>query len=146
VKHQYTSPLLIVEDNPEDFASILRTVRKAGYDNPVTQCADGDEALDYLYHRGKFSDPSSAPRPCFILLDLNLPGTDGRDVLAEIKRDPGLSTIPVVIFTSSTEHRDVLQCYRAGANAYIQKPHELARYLATVTLLAQHWLGMVVSA
>src|SRR3954452_2334331 len=83
-------PILLVEDSPEDFETTERAFRRSGLKNPIFRCADGDEALDFLYRRGRYSGPQQAPRPGVILLDLNLPGTDGREVLNEIKTDPDL--------------------------------------------------------
>ena len=96
-------PLLLVEDSPEDRTATLRAFKKAGLGNPVFTCENGDDALDYLYQRGSYSDPLSAPRPGVILLDLNMPGTDGRDVLADIKSNDELKTIPVVVLTTSND-------------------------------------------
>ena len=90
----------------------------------MLHCASGDDALDFLYHRGRYT-PATAPRPGIILLDLNLPGTDGREVLAEIKAEHGLADIPVVVLTTSADQRDVEACYQAGANSYVQKPVDL---------------------
>ena len=114
--------ILVVEDSPEDFEATRRALLKSGLRNGIRHCKNGEEALDYLHRRGPYQDPQSAPRPSMILLDLNMPGTDGRDVLTEIKSDASLKTIPVVILTTSTEERDVEACYAAGANSFVQKP------------------------
>ena len=117
--------ILLVEDSPEDYEVTVRAFRKANLVNPVFRCQDGEEALDYLYQRGRYADPEQAPRPGLILLDLNLPGTDGREVLAQVKSDAQLRTIPVIVLTTSADERDIEGCYRAGANSYIQKPVSL---------------------
>src|SRR3954454_21049656 len=83
-------PILLVEDSPEDFETTERAFRRSGLKNPIYRCADGDEALDFLHRRGQYADPHKSPRPGVILLDLNLPGTDGREVLSDIKNDPSL--------------------------------------------------------
>lgn len=136
--------ILLVEDNPEDYEATLRAFKKAGVANPINRCEDGEEALDYLYQRGKFSDPETSPRPGIILLDLNLPGTDGREVLCEIKADPDLKQIPVVVLTTSTDDRDIRGCYSAGANSYIQKPVDLQGFVKAIEMLSGYWLQMTI--
>lgn len=112
--------------------------------NPVFHCEDGDEALDYLYRRGAYSDARKAPRPALILLDLNLPGVDGREVLAEIKADEDLKVIPVVILTTSSDERDVAGCYKAGANSYVQKSIEFDILLKAIKQIKDYWLDIVI--
>jgi CheY-like chemotaxis protein len=131
--------MLIVEDSEEDFQAFLLGLRRAGFDVPVHRCTDGDEALDYLHHRGTYAGPGAPPRPGVVILDLNLPGTDGRAVLSELKKQEKFRTIPVVIFTTSNESRDVDACYRSGANAYVQKPMELRAFMEAVSIVGQHW-------
>src|SRR3712207_4925518 len=104
--------ILLVEDSPEDYEVTVRAFRKANLANPVQRCCDGEEALDYLYRRGRYADAARAPRPGLVLLDLNLPGTDGRQVLAQVKADPQLRSIPVVVLTTSADERDIEGCYR----------------------------------
>ena len=116
--------ILIVEDSIPDFESILRAFKKLGMENKIYHCSTGDEALDFLYRRNKFSDPESAPRPDIILLDLNLPGMDGRDVLKEIKSNSDLKSIPIIVLTTSGSDWDIAQCYRNGANSYMVKAVE----------------------
>ncbi len=137
-------PILLIEDSPEDYEATLRALRKAGLANPIFRCEDGDEALDYLHRRGRYSDPAVAPRPGIILLDLNLPGTDGREVLDDIKGDDALRSIPVVVLTTSTDERDVERCYQAGANSYIKKPVDLEGFLRAVQRLKDFWFEVVV--
>lgn len=136
--------ILLVEDNPEDYETTLRAFKKAGVTNPIHRCEDGEDALDYLFHRGEYSDPKSAPRPGIILLDLNLPGTDGRQVLVEIKSDANLKQIPVVVLTTSTDHRDIRECYSSGANSYIQKPVDLVGFVKAIEKLSEYWLDMTI--
>ena len=107
-----SQPILLVEDSPEDFETTQRAFRRSGLKNPIFRCSDGDDALDFLFRRGSYAD---VPRPGVILLDLNLPGTDGREVLAEIKADPQLRQIPVIVLTTSSDDRDISACYSAGA-------------------------------
>jgi CheY-like chemotaxis protein len=135
-------PLLIVEDSDEDFEAFLRGWRKSGVSNPIYRCENGDEALDFLFHHGKYVDNTSYPCPGLILLDLNLPGTDGREVLMEIKRDADLKNIPVVVFTTSANPKDLEICYQNGANSYIVKPIDIQALLNTVQVLVEYWFGI----
>lgn len=137
-------PILLVEDSPEDFETTERAFRKSGLRNPIFRCSDGDDALDYLYRRGQYADPAKSPRPGVILLDLNLPGTDGREVLSEIKADPGLRQIPVVVLTTSRDERDVDACYKAGASSYIQKPVDLDGFIKAIERLNGYWFEVVI--
>jgi CheY-like chemotaxis protein len=139
-----SQPILLVEDSPEDFETTERAFRRAGLKNPIFRCADGDEALDFLHRRGRFADPAKAPRPGVILLDLNLPGTDGREVLSEIKDDPDLKQIPVIVLTTSTDDRDVEVCYRCGANSYIQKPVDIEGFMRAIERLNDYWFEVVI--
>jgi two-component system, response regulator len=134
-------PILLVEDSPEDYESMLRAFQKAGLANPIVRCATGDEALDFLHRRGTCVD---APSPGIILLDLNLPGTDGREVLQDIKRTEELQQIPVVVLTTSNDSRDVTECYRAGANSYIQKPVDVDGFLRAMQSLRDYWFEVVI--
>lgn len=137
-------PVLLVEDSPEDAEATQRALRRAGLAVPILRCATGDEALDFLARRGNYASPESAPRPGIILLDLNLPGTDGREVLQEIKSDAVLRHIPVVILTTSGDDRDIDACYRAGANSYIQKPVDTDGFLKAARRLTDYWFEVVI--
>jgi CheY-like chemotaxis protein len=110
----------------------------------MLHCASGDDALDFLHRRGDYRDPSRAPRPGIILLDLNLPGTDGREVLREIKRSERLSAIPVIVVTTSADRRDIEACYRAGASSYIQKPVNLDGFMRAIQRLHDYWFEVVI--
>ncbi len=134
-------PILLVEDSPEDFETAERAFRRSGLKNPIVRCSDGDEALEFLFRRGRFAD---APRPGVVLLDLNLPGTDGREVLAEIKADPQLKHIPVIVLTTSSDDRDVQACYQAGASSYIQKPVDLEGFMRAIERLNDYWFEVVI--
>ncbi len=136
--------ILVVEDSPEDWLIMQRAMKKSNLKNEIIRVADGDEALDYLYRREAYADPSKAPRPGIILLDLNLPGTDGREVLAEIKSDPNLRNIPVVVLTTSKDERDIESCYAHGANSYINKPVDMEGFLSAVARLRDYWFEIVV--
>jgi two-component system response regulator len=134
-------PILLVEDSPEDFETTQRAFRRSGLKNPIVRCSDGDEALDFLFRRGDYAD---APRPGVVLLDLNLPGTDGREVLTEMKADPELRQIPVIVLTTSSDERDVSACYQAGASSYIQKPVDLEGFMRAIERLNDYWFEVVI--
>ncbi|HET9227230.1 MAG TPA: response regulator [Thermoanaerobaculia bacterium] len=136
-----SQPILLVEDSPEDFEATQRAFRRSGLKNPIVRCEDGEEALDYLYRRGRHAD---AVRPGVILLDLNLPGTDGRQVLAEIKQAESLKQIPVVVLTTSADERDIFACYSAGANSYIQKPVDIDGFVKAIERLNGYWFEVVI--
>ena len=140
----HSQPILLVEDSPEDFEATLRAFRKSGLKNTVLRCEDGDAALDYLHRRGEYADPARSPRPGVILLDLNLPGTDGRQVLNEIKGSEHLRDIPVVVLTTSADERDITACYRAGANSYIQKPVDIDGFMKAIERLNGYWFEVVI--
>lgn len=133
------SNILIVEDSPEDFEATVRVLRRSGLKNDIYHCQDGDEALDYLFCRGQYADPAVSPRPGIILLDLNMPGTDGREVLETVKTDKRLKSIPVVVLTTSGDERDISLSYDRGANSYIQKPVDVEGFVRAVTMLKGYW-------
>ncbi|MEI6043574.1 MAG: IS701 family transposase [Chloroflexota bacterium] len=136
-------PILIVEDNDEDYETILWSIKKFLTHPRIFRCEDGEEALDFLNQRGKYKQQKVAPRPSLVLLDLNLPGKDGRDVLEQIKKDPSLKMLPVVVFTGSAELLDVEQSYSSGANSFIRKPINLESFKKTIQLTLEYWLGPV---
>jgi CheY-like chemotaxis protein len=136
--------ILLVEDSPEDFEATLRALRQAGLANPIYRCQDGDDALDYLHQRGKYADAATAPRPGLILLDLNLPGTDGREVLEEIKQSDKFKKLPVLVLTTSTDERDIERCYQMGANSYVKKPVDLEGFMTAIQRLKDYWFGVVI--
>jgi len=137
-----TQIILIVEDSDDDYMATVRAFGKANLLNPVRRCTNGDQALDYLLQRGEFSGPDKAPRPNIILLDLNLPGTDGKEVLRIIKTDPNLQKIPVIVLTTSSAEQDIEQCYAAGANSYVQKPVDLVGFIQSVARLTDYWFNV----
>lgn len=134
-----TQPLLVVEDSDEDFAAFERVIRKLASFQRIYRCSDGDDALDFLRQAGDYTGINNSPRPGMILLDLNLPGTDGREVLKEIKQDALLKMIPVVIFTTSDNPVDVAGCYQCGANGYVVKPIDLKKLTKTVQVIVDYW-------
>ncbi|MBI2894788.1 MAG: response regulator [Deltaproteobacteria bacterium] len=132
--------ILLVEDNPGDVDLVLESLRDAKVVNELHVVTDGVDAIEYLRKQGAHAD---AVRPDLILLDLNLPKKDGREVLAEIKNDPDLKQIPVVVLTSSDSEKDVLESYRVHANCYIRKPTEFGRFLEVVQAIDSFWLTIV---
>lgn len=139
------SVLLVVEDSEEDYEMLRRAVKKTGLKCSLNHCETGEEALDYLTNQGEEQDSENFSPPSLILLDLNLPGTDGRDILKEIKLDPVLKMIPVVIFSSSSNIKDIEACYDNGANAYVIKPMDVALLQEYIQLLLLHWLKVNVT-
>jgi two-component system, chemotaxis family, response regulator Rcp1 len=132
--------ILLVEDNPDDAALTQETLREGRIRNHVSLVEDGVEALAFLRREAPFGD---APRPDLILLDLQLPRKNGREVLAEIKGDPSLKRIPVVIMTTSSAERDIFESYNLHANCYVTKPIELDEFIAAIRKIEQFWLTIV---
>jgi CheY-like chemotaxis protein len=131
--------LLIVEDSNEDFEAFQRFLQQSPLSISVQRCVNGDQALAFLYQTGKYTDSKSSPRPGIIVLDLNLPGTDGREVLRQIKQDDNLKTIPVIVFTTSNNPKDIEVCYQYGVNSYIIKPINFAQLQRDIQLLIDYW-------
>ena len=131
--------ILIVEDSDTDYETTIRAFKNCNLTNPVKRCEDGEEALDYLFRRNRFSNVENSPRPGLILLDLNLPGTDGREVLEEIKNDPNLKSIPVVVLTTSSDMNDIENSYEAGANSFIHKPVDLQGFFEAIQGFKDFW-------
>ncbi len=131
--------LLLIEDSDEDVVATIRGLQRDGLDFTLHRCVTGDEALDYLYRRGRFAPPAQAPRPRLILLDLNLPGTDGRSLLAVIKDDDELKSIPVIVLTTSNNPKDIATCYWRGANSYQIKPVDYARFKLAMQTMISYW-------
>ncbi|MEM9088322.1 MAG: response regulator [Cyanobacteria bacterium P01_F01_bin.53] len=137
--------LLIVEDSDEDFESLQRILAKTCHvDAPIVRCYDGDDAIDFLHRTGTYASQPIKTLPSLILLDLNLPGTDGREVLTHIKQDKHLKILPVVILTTSSNPSDIDTCYRYGANSYLLKHMDLALLKESIHLLMDYWLKAAV--
>jgi CheY-like chemotaxis protein len=130
--------ILLVEDNPNDVELTLTGLAEHNLANEVVVAHDGVEAIDYLYRRGQFADRSQG-NPVVILLDLKLPRVDGLEVLRKIRSDDQLKLVPVVVLTSSHEERDLLECYKLGANAYVVKPVNFREFMDTVKSLGLFW-------
>ncbi|NEP45358.1 MAG: response regulator, partial [Okeania sp. SIO2H7] len=117
----YNGPLLVVEDSAADFRMFKRLMRKMDVQSPIYRCKTGDEVLELMYETGRYRE-KSLDRPGIIMLDLNLPGTDGRAVLAKLKQDKQFMQIPIIVFTCSSAPDDIEFCYQHGANGYMIKP------------------------
>lgn len=138
--------VLLVEDDPDDEELVLDSLLREDVSRRVFVVRDGAEALEYLRGTGRYRDRSPVCGLRMILLDLKLPLLDGHDVLAEIKTDPELRRIPVVVFTSAAPDRDRMRGYALGANSYIVKPVEFERFTSAVHDLARYWLALNVPA
>lgn len=136
--------ILLVEDSDEDYYITCRAFKKSGLGNNILRCVDGEDALDYLNRRGKYQDKKKYPWPNMILLDLNLPKKDGREVLQIIKTEPSLKEIPVIVLTTSSNEKDIAQCYLNGANSYIKKPVDFENFMKAVQTLKDYWFEIVV--
>ncbi|WP_017654493.1 response regulator [Fortiea contorta] len=137
---RFHQPLLVVEDSNEDFKMLQRLMRRLAVQNPIYRCTSGDEVLDFLYREGNYSSPNVAPRPSVILLDLNLPGIDGREILGRLKQDHSLKKIPIVVFSTSSNPQDVELCYQKGANGYLVKPMDAQELQKIVQAFVDYWL------
>lgn len=132
--------ILLVEDSPSDVAMTVAALREGRIANELYTVGDGEAAMQFLHREGSYGD---SPRPDLILLDLNLPKKDGREVLEEVKVDDDLKTIPVVILTTSSAEADVLRSYQLHANAYVTKPVGFEAFLAAVRSIEGFWLSLV---
>ena len=132
--------ILLIEDSPSDARLTAKTLSKAKVLNNLHIVEDGVEAVTFLRQQGKYLE---APRPDLILLDLNLPKKDGREVLAEIKADPRLCAIPVVVLTTSEDEEDILKSYQMHANCYLTKPVTLPDFMKVISLIEEFWLTVV---
>jgi two-component system, response regulator len=130
--------ILLVEDNERDVELTLSALEENNLANEVVVARDGAEALDYLYHRGKFAGHASG-LPVVVLLDLKMPKVDGLEVLRQMKGDPELKNLPVVMITSSREERDLVRSYQLGANAYVVKPVDFQQFLGSVRQIGFFW-------
>jgi len=133
--------ILLVEDNQDHADLIMLSLAKNRVANKITHIHDGEQALDYLYGRGDFTDAEKYPLPHLILLDLRMPKIDGLSVLSEIKSDNELKAIPVVILTTSNAEKDVAKAYELHANSYVVKPLDFKAFTALMSELGFYWLG-----
>ncbi len=132
--------ILLVEDNPADVRLTIEALKEGKVSNHLSVAYDGVEALEFLRKNGKYSD---APRPDLVLLDLNMPRKDGREVLEDIKTDPDLKRIPVVIMTTSKAEQDIIKSYNLHANCYVTKPIDLDQFIEVVKAVEDFWLTIV---
>ena len=135
--------ILMADDDPDDCLLVGKAFKTSRLCNDLRFVQDGEELMDYLYRQGKYGGPDQAPRPGLILLDLNMPKKDGREALTEIKNDPELREIPVVVLTTSRDEEDVLKSYNLGANSYITKPVTFEGLVEVVKSLGKYWFEIV---
>ena len=136
-----TAPrLMIIEDSDEDFETLSRIIdRVSSFPIDIQRCIDGDDALDFLNKEGKYSEMKTGLNPELILLDLNLPGTDGREVLTVIKHSQHLKTIPVVVISTSANPQDIKTSYQFGVNSYMLKPMNITEFSHSIQILLEYW-------
>ena len=132
-------PILLVEDSADDYEATIRAFKKANLHNPVTWCSSGRDAIDFLKGEDAYKDTSDAEKPGLILLDLNMPGLDGRKTLQLIKENEKLKRIPIIILTTSSDERDVEVCYQLGANTYVQKPVSFEGLIEAIKRIKEYW-------
>jgi len=135
-------PILLIEDDPDDIEITRRAFKKGNLLNPLYVVRDGEEAMEYLNKEGRYIDKTSAPRPGLILLDLNMPRMDGREVLKRIKKDDCLRRIPTVVLTTSKQEEDVIRSYDCGANTYISKPLCFNDFIDALQIIGKYWLAL----
>ncbi len=135
--------ILMADDDRDDCLLVKDAFKESRLANDLRFVEDGEELMDYLYHRGKYADAKMSPRPGLILLDLNMPRKDGREALGEIKSDHDLRSIPIVILTTSKQEEDILRSYDVGANSYITKPVTFKELVEVMKFLGKYWLEIV---
>ncbi len=135
--------ILMADDDADDRQMTLEAFSESRLANDLRFVEDGAELMDYLFRRNKFSDPASSPRPGLILLDLNMPKKDGREALREIKADPRLRNIRVVVMTTSKAEEDIIRTYDLGAESYVTKPVTFTSLVDVVRTLGKYWLEIV---
>jgi CheY-like chemotaxis protein len=136
--------ILLVEDDPGDQELTKRALEEGKIQNVLHIVEDGEEAMDYLYRRGRYEDESLAPRPDLILLDLNLPKLNGKQVLELIRKDPDLRRLAVVVLTTSKLEEDIVRSYDLGVNSYINKPVDMRQLTELIHALESYWFQVVV--
>ena len=135
--------ILMAEDDAEDRMLVKEAWEESRLANPLKFVKDGEELMDYLYHRRDYSDPEASPRPGLILLDLNMPRKDGREALREIKADPELRCIPIIVLTSSKAEEDIVRSYELGVCSYITKPVTFEKLVDVTQTLGKYWFEIV---
>jgi CheY-like chemotaxis protein len=135
--------ILLADDDEDDRLLTADALRAAKVVNAMRTVNDGEELMDYLYHRGKYAPPGSSPRPGLVLLDLNMPKKDGREALREMKADPALRSIPVVILTTSRTENEIQRIYDLGANSFVVKPVTFEGFVHAMQVATEYWLQIV---
>jgi two-component system, response regulator len=135
--------ILLADDDPDDRMLARDALDESRLANDLHEVVDGEELLEYLRRQGKYADPASAPRPGLILLDLNMPRKDGREALREIKADPDLRSIPVVVLTTSQAEEDIYRTYDLGVSSFITKPVSFEGLVAVMKALGRYWFEIV---
>lgn len=135
--------ILLADDDADDRMLALEALDESRLVNEMRVVEDGEELLDYLHRRGKYLNPDDSPRPGLILLDLNMPRKDGREALAEIKADPELRHIPVIVLTTSRAEEDIYRTYDLGVSSFITKPVTFDELVEKMRVLGQYWFGIV---
>lgn len=135
--------ILLVDDDEEDLQMTQEALRESRLGNDLRTTRDGEELMDYLLRRGRYADPADSPMPGLILLDLNMPKKDGREALAEIKANPDLRQIPVIVLTTSKVEEDIFRSYDLGVNSFITKPVTFAGLAEAMKVLSQYWFEIV---
>jgi CheY-like chemotaxis protein len=135
--------ILLADDDEEDRTMTIEALRERRVVNEINCVKDGQELVDYLFRRGAYADPASAPVPGLILLDLNMPRKDGREALAEMKTDPAIRSIPVVVLTTSRSEEDIVRTYDLGVNSFITKPVTFAGLVQAMDVFSRYWLEIV---
>jgi CheY-like chemotaxis protein len=143
IAHGRTPTILSAEDDADFRLLLKRALERSRLGATIQFVEDGDQLLDYLHRRGPYTPAEASPRPGLVLLDLNLPRTDGRDALRAIKADPALKPIPIVVFTTSNAAEDVALCYGLGANAFVRKPMDMPALVDLVATIGHYWLDVV---
>jgi len=134
--------ILLVEDNPDDQELALLAFKEANITNKIISCGDGEEALDYLFATGAYADRDARIMPEVMLLDLKLPKVDGFEVLKRVREDPRTKLLPVVVLTTSSEQKDLVESYQLGTNSYIRKPVDFGKFIEFAQLFGLYWLGL----
>lgn len=143
LQHEKPITILLADDDEDDRMLGREALEESKLANDLHMVEDGEELLDYLYRRGRYSDPATSPRPGLILLDLNMPRKDGREALKEIKADPELRQIPVVVLTTSKAEEDIFRTYDLGVNSFITKPVSFEGLVNVMKSLAHYWFTIV---
>jgi CheY-like chemotaxis protein len=143
MQNRPSAVVLLAEDNPAEQNLARRAFHEARVDCDLRIVSDGEEALQYLERRGPYADPALSPRPSLLLLDLNMPRLDGRQVLQRLKQHPELRALPVVVLTTSSAEQDVSNSYQLGCNLFVQKPFLLQEFIAALEALRDYWIYMV---